>query len=438
MSIDHQSSRRISLLPILSVNFIGTLGFSIVLPFLLFLVTKWGGNALVYGIMGATYSFFQLIGAPILGRWSDSIGRKKVLLLSQAGTLVSWLIFILAFVVPQTTLLQVDSELFGSFTLTLPLIILFIARGTDGLTGGNVSVAAAYLADITEEENRSENFGKMAVSANLGFIFGPALAGILGATAMGELLPVLAALIISAAAVILIMFRLPESQACVVENCADTEGVRKVFGQEHKECYEMQGENKYSFVDVLRIKRIPLLLSLYFLVMLAFNFFYISFPVYALQQLKWSIASMGTFFTFMSVLMVIVQGPVLKRASRKWSDSSLITFGSLILAGGFTFYISSSNILIYFGTALLAVGNGLMWSSLMSVLSKAAGERMQGAVQGYASSIGAVASIMGLVLGGLLFEIMQRWIFLLAAFAIMCVFAASFNLKSRQPAAVSK
>ena len=75
-------SKRISLFPILLVNFIGTLGFSIVLPFLVTLVDRFGGNALIYGVMGATYSAFQLVGAPILGRWSDTYGRRKVLLVS--------------------------------------------------------------------------------------------------------------------------------------------------------------------------------------------------------------------------------------------------------------------------------------------------------------------------------------------------------------------
>ena len=115
----------------------------------MFLVTKWGGNALVYGLIGATYSAFQLIGAPILGRWSDQYGRRKILLLSQLGTLVSWLVFLTAFFVPLRTILEIDSRTLGQFTLTLPLLILFVARAADGITGGNVSVANAYLADIT-------------------------------------------------------------------------------------------------------------------------------------------------------------------------------------------------------------------------------------------------------------------------------------------------
>ncbi len=190
VSKPNSTPQRISLLPILSVNFVGSLGFSIVLPFLVFLVIRLGGNALIYGVMGATYSFFQLVGAPLLGRWSDRYGRRRILLLSQLGTAVSWAIFLGALFLPVTRLAVVDSALFGAFTLTVPLVVLFIARALDGVTGGNVSVANAYLADISEEDDRSANFGKMAVSANLGFIVGPAVAGALGATALGETLPV--------------------------------------------------------------------------------------------------------------------------------------------------------------------------------------------------------------------------------------------------------
>ena len=166
-----------SLYPILAINFIGALGFGLVLPFLVFLVTRWGGNALVYGVMGATYSAFQLIGAPILGRWSDLYGRKKILLLSQTGTLASWVVFVTAFFVPVRPLLRVESDILGTFTLTLPLVVLFVARAADGITGGNISVANAYLADVTEESQRSTNFGKMAASSNFGLHPGPRYGG---------------------------------------------------------------------------------------------------------------------------------------------------------------------------------------------------------------------------------------------------------------------
>src|SRR5918994_6045149 len=168
-----------SLFPILLVNFVGTLGFSIVLPFLIFLVMKFGGDAVIYGLLAATYPAFQLIGAPLLGRWSDIYGRKKILLLSHGGTLAGWVIFFIALFLPVNNLFNIDVTIIGTFVITLPLAALFLARAIDGLTGGNVSVASAYVADTSSEQNRSKNFGKMAISSNLGFIVGPALAGIL-------------------------------------------------------------------------------------------------------------------------------------------------------------------------------------------------------------------------------------------------------------------
>ena len=128
------------------------------------------------------YPAFQFIGAPILGKWSDIYGRKKVLLISHGGTLIGWIFFLIALFLPNENLFSINSTFFGTFVITLPWVILFFARSIDGITGGNISVANAYLADIFSDENRSKNFGKMAISSNLGFIVGPALAGILGAT----------------------------------------------------------------------------------------------------------------------------------------------------------------------------------------------------------------------------------------------------------------
>jgi MFS family permease len=438
VSKPNSTPQRISLLPILSVNFVGSLGFSIVLPFLVFLVIRLGGNALIYGVMGATYSFFQLVGAPLLGRWSDRYGRRRILLLSQLGTAVSWAIFLGALFLPVTRLAVVDSALFGAFTLTVPLVVLFIARALDGVTGGNVSVANAYLADISEEDDRSANFGKMAVSANLGFIVGPAVAGALGATALGETLPVIAALVISVAATFIIILALPESQQCVLVVDPEQASVRKVLGADQKECFLMKGAPKLSMVEILNLASIPKLLSLYFLVYLAFNIFYIAFPVYAVSALRWSLAQTGVFFSVTSLMMVVVQGPVLSRASRAFSDRALVIGGSLVLATSFVFFASRSTPVIYVGTALLALGNGIMWPSLMSIISKATDRDVQGAVQGLASSAGAVASILGLLVGGLLYGYLESRVFILAAASTTFVFLASMTLaRPRRPLAVA-
>jgi len=425
---DNQTSERgASLAPILAVNFVGTLGFSIVLPFLVFLVTEWGGNALIYGVMGATYSAFQLVGAPILGRWSDAYGRRKILLLSQLGTLFSWVVLLVALYLPVTELLRSETRLLGSFTLTLPLVILFVARALDGLTGGNISVANAYLADITPEKQRSVNFGKMAISANLGFILGPALAGVLGGSRWGEVGPVGAALVVSVIATLIILFRLPESKPCVLPQSPDRANVGKVLGHEQRDCYEPPPERRPSIRQILSISMIPYLLTLYFLVMLGFNFFYIAFPMNAAIRIGWTVTEVGIFFSFMSLAMILTQGPVLKRAAARWSNRSLVIFGSFVLSVSFLFFTSRSTVILYAGALLLAFGNGLMWTSLLAILSNRAGSRYQGAVQGFAGSSGAVASILGLLIGGMLFARAGSAVFVLSAIILFSVFLLSFR-----------
>ncbi len=398
------ASSKIPLFPVLLVNFIGSLGFSIVLPFLVFVVLKFGGNPVVYGLVGATYPALQLLGAPILGRWSDRYGRKRILLISQIGTLISWVIFAAALFLPRTILASVESSLLGSFTLTLPLALVFVARALDGLTGGNVSVANAYVADITSEEERSQSFGRMGVASNLGFIVGPALAALLGATAQGESLPIFAALLISLVAAVLIAVRLPESNPCALEHGPEVADLNRVFGHEHKDCVEFQDGDEAKLKDALDRPGMVSILALYFVVFLGFNFFYTTFPVHAAGVLSWTVIDTGVFFATLSFFLVLVQGPVLERLSKVVSEDRLILVGSLVLGSNFLLMLSHDAGVIYMAAVLFAVGNGIMWPSVLSSLSKLAGERYQGVVQGFAGGIGGLASVLGLILGGLLYE----------------------------------
>jgi DHA1 family tetracycline resistance protein-like MFS transporter len=413
----------ISTLPILSINFIGALGFSIVLPFMVFLVTRWGGNALVFGAIGASYSFFQLIGAPILGRWSDRYGRRRVLLLSQLGTMFSWVLFLVAFALPVRVLLDTDSPVLGQLTLTLPLVLLFAARSLDGLTGGNVSVANAYLADISSDEDRSANFGRMAVSSNIGFVAGPALAGLLGATVYGELLPVAAALVISigASALIAIGLReIPQSTTTAVgedsedQNHLGRDNACAVFGQEARS----PEAEKSDWRAVLEISRIPTLLTINFLVMLGFSFFYIAFPIHAAGELEWSVSETGVFFAVLSLVMVVVQGPVLAAVSTRIGESTLMSIGTILLASAFALFWFPDTAVVYLAAVTLAMGNGLLWPTFMAVLAKRADGPAQGGVQGLAGSVGAAASIIGLLAGGVLYTSFGEWVFILAAVVI--------------------
>lgn len=424
-----------SLFPILLVNFVSTLGFSIVLPFLVFLVMKFGANAIVYGLLAATYPAFQLIGAPVLGRWSDIFGRKKVLLLSNAGTSVGWILFLFALFLPIEKSFSIDINYLGTFLIIVPLLFLFLARAIDGITGGNISVANAYLADLSSDETRSKNFGKMAISSNLGFILGPALAGILGGTIYGAILPVLAALILSLVTLIVIGFLLRESHLSSEEILVpDERTIRKIFSQECREPYSTVNPKKHSLRDVFKLKHISFLLIVYFLIFLGFNIYYASFPTHAANDLKWSVTQLGMFYAILSGIMVLVQGPVLRKALKKFSEEKLVVIGSMILGINFILFVSNNIVSVGGALILFAVGNGLMWPSFMSILSRRAGSKLQGAVQGVAGSFGGLASIVGLTLGGFLYNSIGSSTFMISAGVILVIFVLSFRLLKKEEA----
>lgn len=269
----------------------------------------------------------------------------------------------------------------------------------------------------------------MAVSSNLGFILGPAIAGVLGATAAGERLPVLAAFLISIIATAIILYALPDPEPCVLSADPEPPSVRDVLGGDQKQCYRMRGASQLSSRQVLALPGVALLLTLQFLVFLAFNFYYVAFPVHAATTLAWSLPEVGAYFTVMGLLMATVQGPVLSRLARRFGDRPLVITGSLLLAVSFVFLASERTAVIYAGTGFLAAGNGLMWPSLLAALSRATDRNTQGAVQGFAGSANAVASIAGLLVGGLLYTVLEARVFLLSAAVTVMVFVLALRIE---------
>jgi len=392
-----QTPAKPKLFPILLVTFIDMLGMSVVLPFLVVIVLKMGGNALTYGLLGATYSVFQLIGAPLLGNWSDKSGRKKILLISEIGTFIGWMIFIAGLLIsPSGTVANAANH--NHLVLTLPIMLIFLARAIDGLTGGSISVANAYLADISEKKDRKKNFGKISAASNMGLIFGPLMAGLLGATLLGNLLPVIATAIISFIAIFVVYFYIHESRFKPVDAEATTNQPAK------KDVFK-----------VFKIDGVPYFLVLYFLIYLAFNFFYIAFPVYAASELKWSVLQLGVFFSFLSGALVVVQGPLLMYLSKHFSGAALVIAGGFLLAICFMCLTFTNIIVMYTGALFFALGNGLMWPSFIALLSNTGNEDTQGAIQGVASAAGSLASIIGLVSGAFLFSLLHGNIFFVTA-----------------------
>jgi hypothetical protein len=217
----------------------------------------------------------------------------------------------------------------------------------------------------------------------------------------------------------------PPSAAIVVQEKGT---IRKVFAQECKECYETIDPKKLRFRDIFKLKNISFLLVLYFCIFLGFNIFYASFPIHAVVSLKWSVTQLGIFYAVLSGMMVLVEGPLLRKALKKFSEEILVIIGCIILGTNFILLISNDIILVYGAAVMFAVGNGLMWPSFLSILSKRAGTVHQGAVQGAAGSVGSLASIIGLTVGGLLYSLLGGITFLISAGVIFTVFIMSLRL----------
>jgi MFS family permease len=341
------------------------------------------------------------------------------------GTVMAWMIVLVAFYLPANTILKVDSSLLGKFSLTLPLILLFLSRALDGLTGGDVSVANAYVADITPESARDARFGKMGVASNLGSMIGPVLVGILSGTILGYELPVLAIMGISLLSMIITIVILPNPKACAVGlNPQAVDALINIMGKERRACLRPEDPAKMSSADLVRLPGIRVFMATYFLVMLAFNFFYVSFPLQAATEMQWTIKHIGAFFAVMSIFMVAVQAALLPRLSQIWSDKRLVCVGAFVLGVGFLALSPANNWMPFVSAVLIAFGNGLMWPPVVALLSKASGKH-QGAVLGLAGSVSAAASILGLFLGGIMYHHFRGWLFVLSAGFIFAIIILS-------------
>ncbi len=346
-----------------------------------------------------------------------------MLFFSHLGTFIAWLLFILALFLPIISLLNIDSGIFGEFAITIPLIVLFIGRAFDGLTGGNVSVANAYLADISTDENMNRNFGKISISSNLAYMLGPMLGGVLGATVLGEFLPVSVAAFISLVGVIIIAIFLKDSKI-------ESEKEKEIFKDVSEGNNNEKKRQDINLKEVLKIKNVPYFLLMYFILFLAFNIFYASFPVHASRTLGWDTLKLGYFFFVLSALMAIIQGPVLSYISKKVSEGILIASGTLLLGVNFALLVTADPFWTYVAAVCFAIGNGLMWPSFLSVLMKYTDKRYKGTVQGFGSSAGSLASIGGLVVGGFLYEAIGSYTFIVSVgITVVVFFLGLFILK---------
>jgi DHA1 family tetracycline resistance protein-like MFS transporter len=419
-------SDRPPIAPLLAVSFLASLGFSIVMPFLVFLVEAYGGNAFVMGAIGAAFWTAQLVGAPWLGALSDRLGRRRVLFTSQLGALAAWAIFLGALVAPRGELARVDTAITGAFTITLPLLLIALSRITDGLVNGSISVANAYLADVTTEDERKAGFGRLGAASSLGFVIGPVLAGFLARGTDGVVLLIAIAMALSAAGALLVRLRLPDPRpqpaTPTIVHARGGDPAHKVLGGGAKECVRSQAP--HGVRAVLAIAEVRPLIALYFLVFAGFSIFTAALPVHA-SALGWPASKLGIFYSALSVALIATQSGALPRLAGRVPGPILGAAGSALVAGSYLLFLGTSDAALFAGAVVYGVGNGIMWPSYLAILSQAGPPSAQGAVQGVASSAGSLASIGGTLAGGVLFEAMGPRTFVVSA-AALAVAAIAF------------
>lgn len=360
--------------PIFMIVFVDVLGLGITIPVLpLFAQNQLGASAMQITVLTSIFFTAQFFAAPWLGRLSDRVGRRPVLIFSQIGTLTALLMNALA----------------------PTMAFLYLSRVIDGITGGNITVAQAYLADVTDEKHRTRGMGLISAAFSLGFIFGPAFGGLLAAQ-FGPRVPFFAAAVFSLATILLTTFLLPESL---------TPEKRK---HDHAAA---QLTPKRSQWELLRVPAIALILLVAFGTQFSFFSFQTIYVLWAEQLIfpgesqAYVTQAIAIILTLIGICGVITQvwlvGPLVKR----FGEVNLVNAGNLMRSFSFGLLALFPALLsILLVIPVMAMGGGIALPSLVALLTFAAPPNARGGVIGLNQSANALGSIMGPLLAGFLFD----------------------------------
>jgi len=357
--------KRGPLATIFAIVFIDLMGFGIVIPLLPLYGERYDPSALSMGLLLSAFSATQFAAAPILGRLSDRFGRKPILLFSLAGSVAGYLLFAFAH----------------------SLAVLFAARVIDGISGGNISTAQAYVADVTTPETRAKGMGMIGAAFGLGFIFGPAIAGI--TVHWGEWAPGVAAAAMSALAfaATALFLREPErSRGSAVEHGFAALG------------------------RALRNRSIAVLLAVFFLLTFAFSNFEATFAQFLHDTLGASPSRVAFLFVYVGVLISLVQGGLIGRLTRAFGERALVVAGGFAIAAALALLPFSLAIpLVMAALVPLTLGIGATNPSLSSLVSKEARPEDRGTVLGAYQSVSALGRILGPLWGELAYFRLGRF-----------------------------
>ena len=353
------------------IVFIDMLGFGLILPLLPYYAETFGASDTVIGLLVASYAAAQLVGAPILGRLSDRFGRRPILLLSLVGTLLGFLLL--------------------GFAKTL--FILFIARILDGITGGNISVAQAYISDVTDAKNRAKGLGMIGAAFGLGFIIGPASGGLL--SQWGYAVPAFVAAGLVAINLFMVALWLPESLP----------PEKRTIAGEKRPAVTLS-----ALVAALKRPFSGSLLITRFFFSLAFSIFQTIFALYALRRFNLGATETGFILTYVGVLSVIVQAGLVGRLSQRFRDDVLIFAGIGIMALSLLGWALTPSItVLLIILAPTAFAGGVLNTVLSSALTKAVEPQEIGGILGLSASIESATRVIAPTLGGILLGRLGAW-----------------------------
>src|SRR3954471_767947 len=357
---------------------IDLMGFGIIIPLLPFYVPGYRDNPLKVTLLFSAFSLCQFIGAPLLGAISDRFGRRPVLVISQAGSAVGYLLLGVA-----TTL-----RMRGTISNEVMLGLVYTSRVIDGFTGGNISTAQAYISDVTTRENRAKGMGVLGAAFGIGFCLGPFLGGTLGY--VNKAWPAYIAAVLCAVASTLTFLKLPESRR-------------------HGETEVTAWLHPARFAPIFRKPVLVQLLAISFFTMAAFVMMESTIGIYLNFRFGYEERQGGYFFGFLGVVIIVVQGKLIGPLTKRFGEWPLAITGTLFVALGMLGFIATAwwtvLALLCLAGATNATGRSLQQPTVSSLLSKFSDPREQGIVFGLYHGLGSLARVVGPVVAGFAYNL---------------------------------